>query len=329
VGQNRAISTEITGYAISALVFLHTRTGDERYLEGASQAGRFLTRLAWDSKLELFPFEYYEKGEASQPARSYFFDCGIIVRGLLRLWRVTKDAELLHIAEACGHAMQKDFAAGGSEYHPILMLPGRDPQPRADQWSRLPGCYQLKAALGWLEIDGAISSGAFLTSYEDLLSTSLATHASFLPGAVGDRVMDRLHAYCYFLEGLCPRLNRPEVAAAMKVGIATVIEQIGALGPHFVRSDVHAQLLRVQLLADRAGVVPLDHAEAERRAKTISVFQSEGADPRVHGGYLFARRNGELQPHVNPVSTAFGLQALTMWGDYLAGDLPFSPETLI
>ncbi len=325
VGQNRAISTEITGYAISALVFLHARTGNERYLEGASQAGRFLTRIAWDSKLEIFPFESYEKGEASLPARSYFFDCGIIIRGLLRLWRVTRDAELLRIAEACGRSMQKNFAAGGSEYHPILMLPQKDPQPRADQWSRLPGCYQLKAALGWLELDDAIGSTTFLNSYEDLLSASLATHTAFLPGAIGDRVMDRLHAYCYFLEGLLPRLNRPEVAAAMTAGIAAVIEQIGVLGGHFVRSDVHAQLLRVQLLADLAGIVPLDQSAAQRRVETISAFQSERADPRMHGGYFFASRDGELQPHVNPVSTAFAIQALTMWGDYLAGDLPFSP----
>jgi hypothetical protein len=40
--QNAAISTEITGYAVSALLFFHGRTGQSEYLEAALQAARFL-----------------------------------------------------------------------------------------------------------------------------------------------------------------------------------------------------------------------------------------------------------------------------------------------
>ena len=36
-----------------------------------------------------------------------------------------------------------------------------------------------------------------------------------------------------------------------------------------------------------------------------------------------------LQPHINPVSTAFGLQALMMWRQYLDGELKFSINSLI
>ena len=37
----------------------------------------------------------------------------------------------------------------------------------------------------------------------------------------------------------------------------------------------------------------------------------------------------QMQPHVNPVSTAFALQALTMWRQFLSGELEFSTDALI
>src|SRR6202011_1878411 len=64
--QNAAISTEITGYAVSALLFFHGRTGQSEYLEAALHAARFLTRIAWDASLETFPFEHSGNGDRSR-----------------------------------------------------------------------------------------------------------------------------------------------------------------------------------------------------------------------------------------------------------------------
>lgn len=325
--ENRPISTEITGYAISALVYLYTLTKDEQYLDAAARAGRFLTRLAWDSRLGLFPFEYSDAGGVE--ARAYFFDSGIIVRGLLRLWRVTGGQDLLDIAKACGRSMHRDFAAGDGEFHPILQLPGKEPVARSAQWSRAPGCYQLKAALAWLDLYAETAEGDYLAWYEETLEAALRTHGAFLPGGSGDTVMDRLHPYCYFLEGILPRAERREVATALVEGMARTAEHIQALAPQFLRSDVCAQLLRVQLLADRAGVETIDRLRAHFMLETIETFQLEHLDLRIHGGFFFARRGPQLQAHVNPVSTVFGLQTIAMWRQYVAGDLTFSPEAVI
>jgi hypothetical protein len=318
--ENRAISTEITGYAVSAFTYLHALTGDGRYLDGAIRAARFLTEIAWDAELRIFPFECSERPLA------YFFDCGIIIRGLLSLWRVTGEPELLAIATACGRSMASDFAAGKSEYHPILRLPEKDPLPRAEQWSRLPGCYQLKSALAWHDLHKVTGEADFRTWYDDLLGVSLGTQESFLPGVEGERVMDRLHAYCYFLEALLPRVDRPEVAATLVGGIAKVSSLLRQIGPAFARSDVYAQLLRLRVLAGRGGV---DRAAAEFEADQLAGFQLDDRDPRIAGGFYFARRGDRLQPHINPVSTAFGLQALTLWRQFLDGESSFSTDALI
>ena len=326
--ENRAISTEITGYTISTLVYLHSRTHDKRYLNAAGRAAQFLTRSAWDSKLRTFPFEY-SFGETTAPALTYFFDCGIIVRGLISLFRVTGGSEFLEIATACGRSMAQDFAAGNSEFHPILRLPEKDPLPRGPQWSRQPGCYQLKAALAWRDLHQETGEKDFLNWYEDLLAASLRTHHSFLPGAEGDLVMDRLHAYCYFLEGILPHIDRPEIAHILAAGVSRVASFLREIGPRFERSDVYAQLLRLRLLAEGAGGGPVDRLAATSEAEKIAAFQFDHSDRRIRGGSFFGSRGAKLQPHVNPVSTAFGAQALVMWRQYLAGEREFSSTVLI
>ena len=326
--ENRAISTEITGYAISALVYLYSLTHDEQYLDAAAPSAQFLKRSAWDSALRLFPFEYGRE-EGAGPALAYFFDSGIIVRGLLALFRVTGDRELLEIAKLCGRSMAKDFAAGDSEFHPILRLPEKAPLARREQWSRQPGCYQLKAALGWYDLYQETGDADFLKWYGDLLAASLRTHQSFLPGAAGDLVMDRLHAYCYFLEGILSRANQPEIAAVLADGLGKVAGHLREIGPRFARSDVYAQLLRLRVLVECAGGVPVDRMAATSEAEKLASFQLDHPDRRIRGGFFFARRGEQLQPHVNPVSTAFGTQALMMWRQYLAGERKFAIDSLI
>jgi hypothetical protein len=300
--RNNPVSTEITGYAISAFIYLHSITGDSRYLDRAIRGANFLAQ-AWTAGS--MPFEM------DPPGFTYFFDCGIIVRGLLAAWRATGDATHLELAAAVGRSMATDFAAG-SDFHPILALPGKCPTPRDPlRWSQSPGCYQLKSALAWVELADATGDRSLCEPYEHLLSHSLSSYGGFLPGHPERiKVMDRLHPFLYFLEGLLPRANQPCCAAALCDGIRRTAE--------YLRDIVYAQLLRVRLLADRAGAVPLDRDAASWEAARLAGFQAASSDRRVNGGFYFGRSGGSMQgtawlPYVNPVSTAFALQALAIW----------------
>jgi hypothetical protein len=308
---NHRISTEITGYAASTLVYLCNMTGDPRYPAAARKAGLFLTRTAWDPELKTFPFEHCTEGEPL----AYFFDCGIIVRALLSLWRTTGEAEFLDVARQCGRSMIADF---GTEFHPVVTLPSKKPVPGDGRWSRNPGCYQLKSAMALHELYEVTGHKEYLSAYEASLCASLQTHSSFLNmEPVRERVMDRLHAYCYFLEGLLPRADRSECARALAEGIDTVSCHLREIALGFERSDVRAQLLRLRLFAESTGA-PLDLHTAQHEAEKIRSFQCDREDTRMHGGFWFGRKSGELLPFVNPASTAFCLQALEMWRQYQA-----------
>lgn len=307
--RNHAVSTEITGYAASAFVYLHTVTKDARYLDRAVSAARFLTRTAWDSASATMPFEI------DPPAHSYFFDCGIVVRGLVSVWRATAEGDLLDVATALGQSMIRDFASADGGFHPILSLPEKNPVERdSGRWSRSPGCYQLKAAMAWWELLEATADERFREPYEQALEYSLGACGGFLPGhAERSKVMDRLHAFLYFLEGLLPRAHEPRCAAAIRDGIPRAAHYLRDIAPEFERSDVCAQLLRMRLYADRAGALPLDGAAAQFEAERLAQFQADG------GGYYFGRKAGDWLPYVNPVSSAFALQALELWDECRTG----------
>jgi hypothetical protein len=303
LGRNQRISTEITGYAASTFVLLEQR-------EGARAAARFLTG-AWDRAAGAMPFEI------EPPRFSYFFDCGIVMRGLLAVWRATGDGELLDLALLVGRSMAGDFRAPDGSFHPILDLPGKCPVERDPQrWSRSPGCYQLKAAMGWWDLWEATGDACFRALYEAMREESLRTAPDFLPGhAERRKVVDRLHAYLYFLEGLLPA-----PCPALGEGIERVAGMLRELAPEFERSDVYAQLLRIRIYADAVGAAPLDRAAADWEAERLLEFAAAADDPRVDGGFYFGRSAGRWEPYINPVSTAFGLQALALWSGAAQAD---------
>jgi len=314
VQKNATVSTEITGYTLSALLFLHERTQLADYLDSALSAARFLTRLAWNPAMATFPYEHSSNGDQPK-ALAYFFDCGIITRGLLGTWRATGESEFRDAAIAGGRAMLADFCAHDA-IHPILALPEKKALPYQPRWSASPGCYQLKSAMAWLELYEATGEAGFHRAYERALEAALDSDPEFLPGDPNpDNVMDRLHAYSYFLEGLLPVLDRGECLARFRAGLKRLAGHLHEIAPRFARSDVYAQLLRVRLYGENIAQVELDSEFAAREASALATFQLEAADPRLAGGFGFGRKAGQQMPFANPVSTAFAVQALALWSD--------------
>lgn len=297
LGENLPLSTEITGYAISGLLYLFEREGNSAYQAAAIAAGRFLIDTAWDASAKTFPFE------VEGPQRySYFFDCGIIARALLWLYRSSGQAEFLDYARLTGLAMERDFR-GLSGFHPIVKLPCRGPVPYEIWWSKMPGAFQLKAALAWLDLGEVLGEGRFTALYEEQLAMSLRRYAETLDNEQHrPKLMDRLHAWSYFLEGLQPVKERREVGAVLSQALQRGEQLLEDLEALFVRSDVCAQLLRVRLLAGG----PVKGQAIDR----IEAFQLQSQDRRLNGGFGFGRREGKMAPHANPVSTVFCLQAL-------------------
>jgi hypothetical protein len=310
--KNANVSTEITGYTIGTLLFLYQRTGQSEYLDAAIMSSHFLTRTAWNARLRSFPFECPAEGSGSL---AYFFDCGIIVRALLATWRVTNETEFRDTAIAAGRGMSADFKAREA-IHPILSLPDKRPLGYQPRWSASPGAYQLKAAMAWYDLYETTGEMGFLRDYEFALDGALRNDLDFLAKEPEcERIMDRLHAYLYFLEGLLPMLHRADCAHTFRAGLDRAATNLREIAPQFARSDVYAQMLRARIYGEKLGSIPLDVTAATHEASEAAAFQLESDDVRVDGGFGFGRKAREMLPFVNPVSTAFCTQALASWDD--------------
>ncbi len=311
--RNLPLSTEITGYSISALIELYQRTKRLEYLDAAERAGRFLLGT-WDRTLRTMPFEANETGDRF----AYFFDLGIIARALLRLWRVTGENWQKELASECGRSMLEDFPAERGS-HCILKLPDKRPVPRAAWWSRRPGAFHLKAALAWRELAELLPLPALHKPYERQLEFSLSVWSDLITEPQPDRLMDRLHPLGYFLEGLLPVLDRPECAQALREAVPIYSRLLREISPIFLRSDAYAQLLRIRLFAEAAGVLPLNRGQAREEYEQIVALQDLSGDRRCRGGYAFGTRDGQVLPFANPVSSAFCMQASNYWYERKAG----------
>ena len=125
--------------------------------------------------------------------------------------------------------------------------------------------------------------------------------------------MDRLHAYCYFLEALLCAGPGARESHAIALGTQRVTHLLHRIAPSFVRSDVYAQLLRIRIYADALNILPLDTHTAALEAEQLASFQLKSEDPREDGGFCFGKKEGGLLPFANPVSTDFAVQALHLW----------------
>ncbi len=328
-GAYKDISTEITGYAIQAYLQLPL-PGHTGLLSNALRAGQFLCYDAADRDTGLFPYQVGRRGAPASP-ECYFFDCGIIIRALMALWSITSDPMYLERAETCGAAMAQRMSRVDGAFFPFLDLGSRTPQAGSGSWSVEPDVYQLKTGLAFLELAEVTSSGMFAHTADQLIGWSLRRQEAFLPGDYdGARVADRLHAYCYFLEGLLPFIERRyECAQALQSGMRRVEALQEETRDQLERCDVIAQLLRLRLLADYMGISEIDLSTASREAESLPAFQLHSSDRHLSGAFSFGRRAGQLVEHANPVATIFCLQALRMWQDYQNGELRTTWRELI
>lgn len=316
--RNAAVSNEITGYAASAFAYLYALSGREEFLRAGAAAARYLCDTAWDAQSNTFPFE------PSSPL-AYFFDSGIIARGLLAMHRACAEPIFRERADAARLSLAFDFIGDGA-FHPVIALPEKQPLDYEPRWSRQPGCYQLKSAMAWLGAGEDLGARMF----DAALAQVLPAHRSFLDQEPDrEKLMDRLHAYCYFLEALLPVADRDEPRRALQYGMARVSSLLAEISPGFERSDVCAQLLRVQLVAHHLHSIPLDEAAAGELADRIASYQSTDTDPHLRGGFWFGRRRGATLPFMNPVSTAFSMQALALWEQHRDETWRFEPYQLI
>ena len=155
----------------------------------------------------------------------------------------------------------------------------------------------------------ATGDASFRRAVRARAGDSLRTYAAFLPGhpdrAQGDGPAARVLLFPRRAAAARPRPALLRCHATTGIRAWRLLREIA---PEFERSDVYAQLLRMRVYADRAGVAPLDREAADFEAARLQTLRSARAAASISDA-----RAATGCPYLNPVSTAFAMQALAVW----------------
>jgi hypothetical protein len=194
----------------------------------------------------------------------YSFDNGMILVGLLSLYKITKNSMLLHLSEEMAQVIIKRFFDGekldarlDASFRPIKL----DKEVGIVKWSTVPGAYHCKLSIALLELERLTGDKRY-----GQVSDSLCNFAKKLQKSNGCIVTNPgsdtvyLHPHLYGCEGLIYsgiiKRNNGHYAAGLN-GIKWAIKKLSSSEGGLLRdtgqdlveqSDCTAQLLRLLIL---------------------------------------------------------------------------------
>lgn len=311
------IYTEISGYALTTLLYLWQETTDTRYKDSAIRLGEWL--LTVQHSTGAFPTALYLTANSHQkPGEFHSFDVGMVLNGLVCLYRHVPDERFLQAAIRAAdwilHIQQPD----GSLAAMVDVISGQI-KDHPGTWSTQSGPYHAKLAIGLLHLFEVTKKPAYLQATRALCDYSLTRQTpegQFL--TYGDLNGTNLHPHAYACEGLYVAgayLHEPRYTEASRRGTVWALS-LGREGlvPRHKHEDTLNYHERVDILAQISRLATLHelaHPSSQELLARLPTYQSHAEPLSQHGGFIFGKSSaGDVLPHINAWVTMFALQAL-------------------
>ncbi len=343
--------SEITGYAISAYMFLHRVLGKKELLKNAGGAADWLIENALHAdggvktRFYLVP-HYVSPNYCFHSGRVYAFDTAMVGYGFLQLYKATRDAAYLEAAKKTAHFLTDRMRLKNGTYYPYFDPKTGRCEEDLEKWSDQRGAFHAKLALLFIDYYRLTADPAYKKYAMTLLDATLATQkpdGRFITGKKDQST--HLHPHAYTIEGLlygAVFLGRKDCLRAAVRGWKWALSAVSADGSvssiyagdgfsHHERSDIVAQMLRIGAILyalDPAAVKP--HLAALKKIKEhLLIFQYE-AVKKQKGGFIYgAATDGLIRDHLNAWSTMFAVQALWMYGAFVLKREPLDIESFV
>jgi hypothetical protein len=275
------IYSEITGYAVTYFSWIYSEFNKPAAMQAAKESGNWLLRnlssnLIFTGRSKVNNFT--QKGDLSNQV--YAFDNGIILIGLLNLYKVTTDSKILIVSENIAKAIIERFFDGTK----LLPLLDKSFKPitnnKKHKWSTIPGAYHSKISLGFLKLYELLGEKKYLEVSNKLCDFALTlqkNNGRFITNY--DSNVTYLHPHLYSCEGLIyagiKQSNDRYYNAGLK-GISWAVRQMNPINDGLprstiekktIQSDCVAQLLRL-LIVLRSDLIKKSYF-TESRLETI------------------------------------------------------------
>jgi len=320
------IYSEITGYSITCFSWIYSQYSNKYALQAAKDASEWIIK---NMRSYILVARLSDSNKSDQTKSLYYaFDNGMIMIGLLNLYKIIKDPKLLKIAEYMGKTLIDRFFDGSKLtarldelYNPIT----ENENGGTVKWSTISGSYHSKLSIGLLELsrltnnklfkevsdsicDYSItlqkSNGQFITNPESDI-TYLHPHLYSCEGLIYSGLSQSMHShYSAGLRGI--RWAMDYALSSMKGGLPSNTGE-GSLE----QSDCTAQLLRLLILCRSQLEKSVDISELDNLINRLLL--------RLFDFYISTGEDrGGMKYHLNLDSacswcTMFSMQALHIW----------------
>lgn len=309
---------EITGYGITTLLFLNG-------LFGGNFAERARLAAKWLEKKALHPCGGVRTGKDEN---IYAFDNGMVLYGLVNLYKTGGDERHLEFAEKIASFLLNDMKKADGLFYAVYNPGTGKKEDSGRKWSSRSGSYHAKLALGFTDLYDATKDKV----YKDTALTLCERCLTFQEPSgrfITSRIDNSTHLYphAYSAEGLLYAgmyFGRDDFISASEKAVRWALEsqcRDGSIpkmfdGERFIayyRTDILAQILRLGIVLQAMGRLG-GYSHALRKLKNrLLTFQYLGDDSQKGGFYYGFTLDGERKKHINSWCSMFALQALIMY----------------
>lgn len=313
--------SEITGYAITTLLFLNRLSQDTTLTKRAQNAAGWLAQKALHP-CGGFKARLYQDGINTDPRYSFdsenifSFDTAMALYGLANLYKQTQEEELLAVCRKCADFLINKMQNPDGSFNSIYSAKTSTNINPGDKWSNQPGSFHAKIALGLVDLFEITKEAKYKEAAIKICEFALTKQdesGRFITDDVTQTT--HLHPHSYTIEGLIytgaawgiKKFIDPAQKAVIwmfkyvdRNGINDIYDPKSAKFSHFQRSDILAQALRLGLIFNQDKTVLL-------KAR-LENYQYLGENYQQSGGFLYNLQGR----HLNSWCAMFASQALVL-----------------
>tara|TARA_B100000787_G_scaffold133467_1_gene102347 strand:- start:6518 stop:7726 length:1209 start_codon:yes stop_codon:yes gene_type:complete len=333
------VYSEINGYFMTMMVFLYKRTGEKKYLDRGLEAAKWLISNAQEKNGGFRCLFLIDKNSshAHKKDQIYSFDNGVIINGLVSLYKETKKSFLIKSAEKCGNWIINYCIDNNSLVKPVYEIEQNKFFESDKEWSTTSGSYHTKISIGLANLYSIVKKNKYLEAAKKICNSSIKfqkKNGRFLsfPFKGGTNA----HPHCYSAEGLWvlgaylknkKYLNSSEKATKWIMSKQNSSGRIPRLflintSIYHERIDAIAQTIRLIFLStfnkDKKKLL-VSEDKLKKLLKIMLKYQNLNTNnPKIKGSFSWGKKSdGVILKHSNSWVTFFAIQALFFYKDYL------------
>jgi rhamnogalacturonyl hydrolase YesR len=326
------IYSEITGYGITTLLSMYSRTKDDEVLARANSAANWVVDYAMDDGGGIRARKFYKKDGSDDnysfsKGNLYTFDTGMVLFGLTSLYCITKDEKLLKASIKIADFLIDRQKMNGELFafiNPITGIIGDND----DKWSNQSGAFHGKVAMGLHKVYEITKNNKYRTASIELIKSVYHfqnDEGRFITQRKDGSTLQ--HPHCYAAEGLIYMGLKTEDSALIDRGIRAIkwsmnsqldnggIPQIYHPDSGFInyeRSDILSQVLRLAVFINKNIRKEFDNTSINRLKNRLSEFINESGVQK--GGIFYGyESNGKKYTDLNAWCSMFALNAFEFY----------------